>query len=86
MNAVIYAALERTGFQWQLEKLATRGIKASLKGRDDDILTIIIAQAERTLRIHCEWCAAQESLELLLNLFFDVLFVDQIVALNILIN
>lgn len=54
MNAIIYAALQRTGFQWQLGKLATRGIKAILKGHDDDILTIIIAVAERTLRIHCE--------------------------------
>lgn len=54
MNVIIYAALQRTGFQWQLEKLATKGIKASLKGHDDDILTIIIPMAERTLGIHCE--------------------------------
>lgn len=85
MNVIIYAALQRTGFQWQLEKMATKGINASLKGHDGDILTIIISMAERTWGIHCEWCTAQESLELQLNLF-AFLFVDQTVALNILIN
>lgn len=54
MNAIIYAALQRTGFQWQLEKLATKGIKASLKGHDDGIFTIMIPVAERTLGIHCQ--------------------------------
>lgn len=86
MNGIIYAALQRTGFQWQLEKLATTGIKASLKGHDDDILTVIIPMAERTLGIHCEWCTAQGSLELLLNLILAFLLVNQTVALNILIN
>lgn len=86
MNAVIYAALQKTGFWWQLEKLAAKGIKAIFKGHDDNILTIIIPMAERTSGIHCEWCTTRESLELLLNLFYACLFVDQTVALNILIH
>lgn len=55
MSVIIYAALQITGFPWQLEKLQTKGIKASLKGHDDHILTIIIPMAERTSGINCEW-------------------------------
>lgn len=43
MHVTFYAALQRTGFQWQLGKLATKDIKADSKGHD-----IIIPVAEGT--------------------------------------
>ena len=44
MHVTFYTALQRTGFQWQLGKLATKDIKVDSKGHD----IIIIPAAERT--------------------------------------
>jgi len=63
MHVIFYAALPRTGFWWQLGKLATKDIKVDSKtwcyyhyyyscGRKDF----------RNCRIHCEWCTARASL------------------------
>lgn len=40
MHVTFYAALQRTGFQWQLGKLATKDIKADSKGHDIIIIPV----------------------------------------------
>lgn len=78
MHDIFYAALQRTGFQWDLWKSATKDIRADSWyyyyyscGRKDF----------RNYRIHCEWCTAQGSSEPLVYLILALLFVDQKLSL-----